>query len=84
MSRPILATTESFHSALAGHLRLQMAQRRWGMPAGTSHWMFFDLRGQRVGSLRDLAKFLDKLTVDYQIQCEEVWFVLDSKYVRAL
>jgi hypothetical protein len=71
-------------SMYAAHLRLQMAQRRWSVPAGTSHWIFFDLRGQRVGSLRDLARFLDKMMTEYQIECEEVYFMLDTKCVRAL
>lgn len=70
-------------SMYAAQLRLQMAQRRWSVPAGTCHWIFFDLRGQRVGSLRDLAGFLDKMMTEYRIECEEVYFVLDSKFVRA-
>lgn len=69
---------------LAGHLRLQMAQRRWGMPAGTQHWMFFDLRGQRVGSLQDLARWIDGTFTSMQIEAEEVWFLLDTRAVRAL
>jgi len=68
----------------AGHLRLQMAQRRWSVPTGTDHWIFFDLRGQRVGNLSDLAIFVDKLFSDNQIECDEVYFVLDSQVVRAL
>lgn len=68
----------------AGQLRLQMAQRRWSVPTGTDHWIFFDLRGQRVGSLEDLAVFVDKLFADNQIECDEVHFVLDATVVRAL
>ncbi|HWA56711.1 MAG TPA: hypothetical protein VG692_05620 [Gemmatimonadales bacterium] len=71
-------------ATLAGHLRIQMAQRRWSMPAGTTHWMFFDLRGQRVGSLRDLARFLDQTLTSNQIVAEEVWLFLDARAVRAL
>lgn len=68
----------------AAQLRLQMAQRRWSVPAGTDHWIFFDLRGQRVGSLVDLAMFIDKLLSDNQIECDEVYFVLDDEVVRAI
>ena len=71
-------------SVLAAHLRLQMAQRRWGVPAGTDHWIFFDLRGQPVGSLRELATFLDQLMLDQRIECDEAYFVLDTRVVRAL
>lgn len=71
-------------ATLAAHLRIQMAQRRWSMPAGTKHWMFFDLRGQRVGSLKDLARFLDRTLTEQRIECEEVWLMLDTRVVRAL
>ncbi len=70
-------------ATLAAHLRLQMAQRRWSMPAGTRHWMFFDLRGQRVGSLQDFSRFLDRTLVEQRIECEEVWLMLDTRNVRA-
>jgi hypothetical protein len=70
-------------ATFAGYLRRQMAQRRWSAPAGAKHWIFFDLRGQRVGSLAGLATFLDQLLRDNWIEIDAAYFLLDRSVVQA-